>query len=200
VLLFLKEYLGEDYRDITEFLELMTPIRDQMDLQTVPHFTTIQKFMARIPVVRVQFHPASDSSSGLQLGRGDPDHRDRFKWVYEFLCEFLLFLEDRQAEKTFIKTSIAVDTEQQNSIGFTNSRNPVHGIPHAETLESPCHWTRRSRQRVRAAPSACHVMDKGYDSEELHRLIRHRLEADSVIPVRNRPRTMIHGRYRQQLA
>jgi hypothetical protein len=48
--------------------------------------------------------------------------------------------------------------------------------------------------------TAYYVLDKGYDSEDLHRLIRHRLEAESVIPVRDRERKTIHGRYRRQLA
>lgn len=43
-------------------------------------------------------------------------------------------------------------------------------------------------------------MDKGYDSEEIHELIRDILHSDSLIPVRNRKRKRISGYYRKRLA
>ncbi|HEU17228.1 MAG TPA: IS5/IS1182 family transposase, partial [Methanolinea sp.] len=47
-LLLLKEYLAEDYRDIVELIEIMDSIRQKIDLEEIPHFTTIQKFCHRI--------------------------------------------------------------------------------------------------------------------------------------------------------
>jgi hypothetical protein len=34
--------------------------------------------------------------------------------------------------------------------------------------------------------SDCYVMDKGYDSEKIHSIIRDEIKADSIIPVRER--------------
>jgi hypothetical protein len=48
VLLLLKEYLSEDYRDITELAEIMGTLRQKIHLNEVPHFTTIHKFCQRI--------------------------------------------------------------------------------------------------------------------------------------------------------
>ena len=42
-------------------------------------------------------------------------------------------------------------------------------------------------------------MDKGYDSEEIHVLIREEIKADSIIPLRVRKRKKINGKYRKQL-
>jgi hypothetical protein len=42
-------------------------------------------------------------------------------------------------------------------------------------------------------------MDKGYDSEEIHVLIREEIKADSIIPLRVRKRMKINGKYRKQL-
>ena len=47
--------------------------------------------------------------------------------------------------------------------------------------------------------SECYVMDKGYDSEEIHVLIREEIKADSIIPLRVRKRKKINGKYRKQL-
>jgi len=43
-------------------------------------------------------------------------------------------------------------------------------------------------------------MDKGYDSEAIHRLIREDLHANSVIPVRSWNSEIIGGTYRQEMA
>jgi len=43
------------------------------------------------------------------------------------------------------------------------------------------------------------VMDKGYDSENIHALIREEMKADSIIPLRQRNRKKVGGKYRKQL-
>jgi hypothetical protein len=41
-------------------------------------------------------------------------------------------------------------------------------------------------------------MDKGYDSEKLHALIRKEIKAESIIPLRGRKRKKIKEKYRKQ--
>ena len=43
-------------------------------------------------------------------------------------------------------------------------------------------------------------MDKGYDSEAIHRLIREDLHADSIIPIRSWNNEVVGGVYRQEMA
>jgi hypothetical protein len=43
-------------------------------------------------------------------------------------------------------------------------------------------------------------MDKGYDSEAIHRLIREDLHADSIIPIRSWKNNVVGGTYRQEMA
>ena len=43
-------------------------------------------------------------------------------------------------------------------------------------------------------------MDKGYDSEAIHRLIREDLHADSIIPIRSWNNEFVGGIYRQKMA
>jgi hypothetical protein len=47
--------------------------------------------------------------------------------------------------------------------------------------------------------SECYVMDKEYDSEKIHALIREKIKADSIIPLRKRKRKKIKGKYRKWL-
>ena len=53
---------------------------------------------------------------------------------------------------------------------------------------------------TRPRHSDLYVMDKGYDSEEIHELIQDTLNSCSLIPVRNRKRKRISGYYRRRIA
>ena len=48
-LIILKEKIGKDYRDFTELLPNLTTITDIIQLEEIPHYTTLQKFLSRIP-------------------------------------------------------------------------------------------------------------------------------------------------------
>jgi len=75
--------------------------------------------------------------------------------------------------------------------GFVASNSRVHDTRHAVKLLRQCHKTRKSD---------CYVMDRGYDSEAIHRLIREDLHANSVIPIRSWKNEIIGGTYRQEMA
>jgi hypothetical protein len=59
------------------------------------------------------------------------------------------------------------------------SQKTDHDVKHAKAL---------IRQSNKSRKSECYVMDKGYDSEEIHALIREEIKADSIIPLRVRKR------------
>jgi len=78
--------------------------------------------------------------------------------------------------KHFRKTSIAVDTGNQVITGFIAPKSRVHDTRHTGKLLPQCHKIRKS---------CCYVMDRGYDSEAIHRQIREDLHTDSIIPLRS---------------
>ncbi|MEN6442409.1 MAG: transposase [Methanoregula sp.] len=86
---------------------------------------------------------------------------------------------------------MSVDTDQQVITGFVASNSRVHDTRHAVKLLRECHKTQKSD---------CYVMDKGYDSEAIHRLIREDLHANSVIPIRSWKNEIIGGKYRREMA
>jgi len=79
--------------------------------------------------------------------------------------------------KHFLKTSISVDTNGGVITGYLVSNGRVHDTRHAEKF----------------------VLDNGYDSEDIHRLIRDDLHAHSVIPIRSWNNEIIGGKYRQEM-
>lgn len=169
----------------------MEGVQDILDLSEIPHFTTLQKFFCRIKslYLRITFRKTVNlfysSDENIPITAIDSSG---FTSGY---CSHYFSERTGKLRKHFLKTSISADTEQKVITGFITSKSRVHDTRHAEKLLRQCHRTRKSD---------CYVMDKGYDSEEIHRLIREELHANSVIPIRSWKNEIVGGTYRQEMA
>jgi hypothetical protein len=116
-LLLLKEYLATDYRDIIELIETMNVIKERINLDETPHFTTIQKFCQRLNANTFTRLLHRLMKMFYDWGERIPLYRCRFIRVHQLLCQPLLFMENRKTRKRFLKTSISVDTDHQINTG-----------------------------------------------------------------------------------
>ena len=191
VLILFKDYRNQHYREFVDDVGDMERVQELLGLSVVPHFTTLQKFLFRIKSLYLRitfkktlnlFYTTDDKipitaidSSGFTSG----------------YCSHYYSARTGKIRKHFLKTSISVDTDLRAITGFVASNSRVHDTRHAEKLLRQCHKLRKSD---------CYVMDKGYDSEDIHRLIREDLQAKSLIPIRSWNNEIVGGKYRQEMA
>ena len=168
----------------------MSNIKEKLDLDKVPHYTTLQKFVSRIP--SSWFNLILSRTLKLFYSHGEKAFITAID-ATGFTSSYASHYYSRRTGKllrSFLKTSIAIDTDKKVILGWKISQKTDHDVKHAKTL---------IRQSNKLRKSECYVMDKGYDSEEIHALIREEIKADSIIPLRVRKRKRINGKYRKQL-
>jgi len=191
ILLLLKEYLSEDYRDTVELTEIMDSLRKR---SISMKYRISRRFTSSVNGSGPPHLPGywTDSWKCSMTGeRGYPvplsTHPDS-----PVRTPVIIILENRKNQKTI---------PENFDLGWHGSTNHYR----SEDLPTPRPWYsscwKNSSNNV-TGPDRLSSMSwiKEYDSEEIHELIQDTLNSCSLIPVRNRKRKRISGYYRKRIA
>ena len=188
ILLVLRQYESKSYESFVEWLDVATEITLQLHLKTIPHFTTLQKAAARLSDILL--HVAIGrfiqmiSPGKIFAGADATGFEDRHCTpYYSYRCSL---------RHSYTKMSAGSDMKSQLVCAVVIQHHPInHDIKHFPKLFS---------QMLDVIPMNVMVLDKGYDAEPIHKMIRDE-NVLSVIPVRNKDCLISRtkGRCRKQM-
>lgn len=190
-LVIFKEYLGVKYCQLCNILELTNKFKEILGCSRIPHYTTLCRFSHRVSSTLISrvlhkvtsiFYRSPGRISTIAID-STGFQTSYFSYYYSVRAQ-----KDR---KGFLKVSFAVDTHKQTILALKITKNRQHDSKHVKSL---------LRKSSRTKLARYYVLDKGYDSEEIHRQIRKELQAISFIPIRNWKASYVSGFYRQQMA
>ena len=188
VLLVLRQYESKSYESFVEWLEVTTEIILQLHLKSIPHFTTLQKAAVRIcdEILHVaigrfiQIASPGKIFAGADATGFETRHAAPY---YTYRCNL---------RHAYTKMSAGSDMKSQLICAVVVQHHPVsHDIKDFPQLFA---------QMVAITPMWIMVLDKGYDAESAHQMIRDE-NVISMIPVRNRDSLISRtkGRYRKMM-
>ena len=187
ILLVLRQYESKSYESFVEWLEVATEIIQALGLNTIPHFTTLQKAAARLSYVLL--HVAIGRFIGIVspgkifAGADATGFEDRHCTpYYSYRCSL---------RRSYTKMSAGSDMKTQLVCSVVIQHHPIsHDIKHFPDI---------LQQMMVVTTPWIFVLDMGYDAEWVHQMIREN-KMVSMIPVRRNSRSdRIRGRYRKQM-
>lgn len=173
----------KDYRDMPDFLELL---RDEIGLQRIPHFTTINKFALRVKpkwfdalmeellnsVYQEEAVICSIDGTGLSLN-------SRSKYFETIAGRRNLFMQ----------CNICYESKNKMILACKLRRKRRHeSIDFQPLARKAC-----ERRKV-----YCFLQDKAYDAEKHHKFVRNELESELIAPLRRHGKK-VKGFYRKQM-
>lgn len=188
IMLVLRQYESKSYESFVEWLQISTEITNTLGIKTVPHFTTLQKAAARLSAVMLHLAIGRFISlvcpdrifAGADATGFEDGHATSY---YSYRCSLI---------RSYTKLSACSDMATQLVVAVA--------IRYESTGHEIKLFPRIFEAVTAVADPWIFVLDRGYDAEWVHRMIRQR-RILSMIPVRKKSEgiSRIKGRYRKQM-
>lgn len=183
-LICLMKRLRLKYREIVEVVDLMPELQEIIGLKEIPHFTTLQKFFKRFG--SHFFDEILDRTVELFNIRnpwvaidGTGHSTDQASLYYARKIE----KQSKKWRKHYTKNQIAIDTLTQVILAQRVARGPRH-----DSKDAIATIRKTGKYKPRGFS-----LDKGFDSEKIHKVIQEELGASSMILPKKRVK---NGKYR----
>ena len=208
VLEVLKQKFGCGYESfIEEELAELPHVVEYLELKTIPHPDTLNKFAKRIKQTVLELvllqTTARTGIKKLVLGQDGTGFKSKkISHYYIFRIEYLQRTNKKKKrgrprknkrKKKYLYVQIMVELRTQMPVAVSISRTPANDYNKFAPVAKKVIKLGKEIKLV--------VLDKGYDAEHVHEFIREVLGAKSIIPARYE-NVKIHrteGRYRKQM-
>jgi hypothetical protein len=204
-LLILKQFFQEDYRGLVEVITDFSDIREVLELENIPHYTTLQKASKRLlssnkvqkllrttikVAQQVKLLEEKSSLSALDSTGMEAGHTSRYFVKRRERGEKNLY--QTTTYKEFPKLAINCDCFSHIITGLITSKGPSPDVVHFKQLLLQAHNN---------FPIETITADAGYDSESNHTYSREELQIHSIInPKIGRPtKKLPSGKYRREM-
>lgn len=207
VLLSFKQYERKGYERFIAELPDKLPLIEYLHLDSLPHFTALQKFAKRIKQTVLQLVlTKSLARTGVRKvvggvdGTGNKPHRASTYYVRRL--EYFSRKNKKKKRgrpkkkrkvRRYIKTFPFIELRTQLPLAVGFSRRTGNESPYFKPV---------AKQAMKCGKPFKEIpLDMGYDSEYVHEFIREDMNALSIIPARNEnvPIHRTKGRYRKQM-
>jgi hypothetical protein len=174
-------YEGWTYRETVVRLAEHRELREAVGLQRVPHWTTLQKFLARLPegvlseaIAAAARRLLPPDGGGDGIGAADATGLRTSRASVHFLRR-LRHRGQESRQRGWVKLTVLVTVRPPVILAATAARGPGAEAPDLPPLV---------RRGLPLVPLRVVLADAGYDSERNHRLLREELGVTAIIPPR----------------
>ncbi len=206
-LLCLRQYERKGYERFIKDLPDKSLFIEFLKLNSLPHFTALQKFAERIKQTLLDLVLAMAlARTGIKKivggvdGTGNKPNRASTYYVHRLECFQRKNKKakrgrpkKRRAVRRFIKTFPFVELRTQIPIAVGFSRRNGNESPYFKPV---------ARKAMKCGKPFKYIpLHKGYDAEYVHEFIHDEMHAESIIPARNKevPVWRTKGKYRKQM-
>lgn len=199
VLLALRQRMDKSYREFTDILDVCTEILNLLGMTKVPHFTTLQKAAKRLRIsflekimngfilltMTVCVRTGIDST-GFQLTRASAYYTKVLKKNKK----------SRRKIKKHLKLTVFADLDKQLIVSQKIRRSPANdNIDFKPVVRKGKKVLDKAHKKAKSCDG-----DKGYDSEENHRIVNEELNAEDRIRLKykDKPIHRTRGKYRKR--
>ena len=199
VLLALKQHMDKSYRRFCEIMEVCTELIVLLGIAKVPHFTTLQhaakklniRFLERIMAGFILFTMILNVRTGIDATGLQPTRASA-----HYVKVLKRDAKSRRKVRNYIKLTIFADLDKQLIISQKIRRSPANdNRDFKPVVRKGKKVLDKANKRTRSLDA-----DKGYDSEENHKLVAEELQAEDRIKVKNKdvPVWRTRGQYRKK--
>ena len=199
ILLALRQIMDKSYRAFIDIIDVCTELLDFIGITKAPHFTTLQKAAKRFRAAFLEkliggfifLTMAINVRTGIDSTGFQPTRASAY---YTKVLK-----KDKKARrkiKRHIKLTIFVDLGKQLIISQKIRRGPANDSPDFKpTVRKGKKLLDKAKKKIKSFDG-----DKGYDSEENHRIVVEELGAEDRIRIKNKdvPIHRTKGEYRKK--